>query len=984
MGGESVFGRASALELELTTLCLVVVIAFTVVFEAVTKAAENHLKGTPYLEMLSKVYKEMMIMGFISFTTFMAVQAGGPGVTSSPMLPSFEFAHILIFFTALLFVLIALVTIKFSSQLKRAYEISANTSVDQLLSHYSLVRRSKRFHQLRWISGISRLRDLMEFKLIHLYFQKLYDLPADFNFASYMAECLDFHILRSIEVEPSTWLFLCIIAAINIGFVDAVGKICPTIYAGLDAKPAEEHSSEHSTENPGHLETAGNGTEHANSTAHTTSDYLEFTHTRMLSESTSAEKMGNSGLPFYIMCGWLLFFLALLLYFMARRAELRLLEKTGALKTYDYEEALINLESEIQNRQTQQQQDGLDNESLQKLRDKLNAINVQIEQERERKKALQHDHSFQHSKTGLKYAPFSHQRNQVGMQSFVYTKFAAKEMLSRTQARAGRLVSGTPQRSTGIHLIQLKSKSNEDCRSDSLDTPKKQGRTNPTQIFVSPKLAHESPILPVHKSVAQPSITVNSTPQHSSEISHHETLEMDSSDTVTLDVEDNCMRLASTAEGEEDAVSDLDISDCPTNPQKIPPSTSTARLLPDAAADRDVEAGISPLPIVSTHNNRRSLILPSFESCESIGSNDAYEHAPVFALSRFSKKKVSGWKKVRTSLSIIAQMRHNEDGTITVPTAAKRGRRTLTNSNASDDVIADRIALLTFEMEQCRKLLEMGQAPDEPVSDDVLHGGFYQNQALCKTVAHATKLRRRSSTSNAENFVLRRKSSTSSSRIPLMEEQRKGSEVVQKIPKAVSQSYVGNSKGKKDADRKWSVEPVAQKPEHTRPGRPPHILLPQSSSLESPRKGGGSVLKVPSLKMIVNKTQRLKKIQDALNSPSSSKNPPEKVEVNLQSDISDIHLCKSPKFFEKLCDVVLLLICVYGSLYLTNYCILASEVVTISPGLTHILIILPLIMIFPVMGKVVKISSLLNAIAEIRPGIIAKVVEETIDTQKNC
>ncbi|CAM9174094.1 unnamed protein product, partial [Heterosigma akashiwo] len=45
----------------------------------------------------------------------------------------------------------------------------------------------------------------------------VYDLPLDFNFARYMEECLDHYILELIEVQPSTWLFLILVALLNLG-----------------------------------------------------------------------------------------------------------------------------------------------------------------------------------------------------------------------------------------------------------------------------------------------------------------------------------------------------------------------------------------------------------------------------------------------------------------------------------------------------------------------------------------------------------------------------------------------------------------------------------------------------------------------------------------------------------------------------------------------------------------------------------------------
>jgi len=85
-----------------------------------------------------------MIMGFISLGVFLTLQFGGVGSTIG--FYTFEFAHIVVFFTTLIFVMQACLMMVLSSQLKRRYEKSTNISADHLLTFYSLHRKSKLFH----------------------------------------------------------------------------------------------------------------------------------------------------------------------------------------------------------------------------------------------------------------------------------------------------------------------------------------------------------------------------------------------------------------------------------------------------------------------------------------------------------------------------------------------------------------------------------------------------------------------------------------------------------------------------------------------------------------------------------------------------------------------------------------------------------------------------------------------------------------------
>lgn len=61
MGGSSaspsIFGLAGYLNVSYTTLALVGAVGITVFFELVTHTLEHRLQGTPFLGMLSRVYK---------------------------------------------------------------------------------------------------------------------------------------------------------------------------------------------------------------------------------------------------------------------------------------------------------------------------------------------------------------------------------------------------------------------------------------------------------------------------------------------------------------------------------------------------------------------------------------------------------------------------------------------------------------------------------------------------------------------------------------------------------------------------------------------------------------------------------------------------------------------------------------------------------------------------------------------------------------
>lgn len=223
-GKESVFESAADISVVLIIICSIGIIAFTVMFEWATKYAELILQHTPYHQMLGKVYKEMMIMGLIAFTLFIALQCGV--YTDPTVLVAFEFSHVLIFITAIFFVLQAILTMLISVQIRREYDVSVAVHVDDLLCQYAIQKKQWKL-SLSWLLHYWRLQYMMEIKMLRCYFRSLYQLPYDFDFAEYMSICLNHHILEIVEVEGTTWLVVVVIGLILLGVIKFVSVFKP-------------------------------------------------------------------------------------------------------------------------------------------------------------------------------------------------------------------------------------------------------------------------------------------------------------------------------------------------------------------------------------------------------------------------------------------------------------------------------------------------------------------------------------------------------------------------------------------------------------------------------------------------------------------------------------------------------------------------------------------------------------------------------------
>ena len=72
----SVFGLGASLDTSASSLSLMTLVAFTVLWEIMTHRIEVHLKNSVYLNMVNKIYKELAILGFVSFSVMLFIESG--------------------------------------------------------------------------------------------------------------------------------------------------------------------------------------------------------------------------------------------------------------------------------------------------------------------------------------------------------------------------------------------------------------------------------------------------------------------------------------------------------------------------------------------------------------------------------------------------------------------------------------------------------------------------------------------------------------------------------------------------------------------------------------------------------------------------------------------------------------------------------------------------------------------------------------------
>jgi hypothetical protein len=121
-------------------MMLIIIVGFTLVWEWGTEQLEEAIALQPhYVQIVSKVYRELMILGFISLSLLLSIEFDLIHYfhIDHVWLLSFEFAHLLIFAVAMIYVVNALVASHRLNITKRNWQRIANTETDDITTAMS-------------------------------------------------------------------------------------------------------------------------------------------------------------------------------------------------------------------------------------------------------------------------------------------------------------------------------------------------------------------------------------------------------------------------------------------------------------------------------------------------------------------------------------------------------------------------------------------------------------------------------------------------------------------------------------------------------------------------------------------------------------------------------------------------------------------------------------------------------------------------------
>eukprot|EP01038_Epipyxis_sp_PR26KG_P013028 gene13028-17460_t len=216
MGGFE-FGLVGKLDPDTALISFVAVIAFIIIFDFLVELMEYFVKGSHlYDKMVQMIYKELMLMGLVSFTVIMYVAEENG---HQDWIQAIDFSHITLFYMTFFFVYNAFYLMRVSILSSSVYRKMFCEKTENLIKSVKMLEDepTKKFLFSFNYLPLSNIRERVEFTLAHSLFKATYWLPDEFEFHRYLSGCLERYALKTINRSTFTWIILIVLLILNFG-----------------------------------------------------------------------------------------------------------------------------------------------------------------------------------------------------------------------------------------------------------------------------------------------------------------------------------------------------------------------------------------------------------------------------------------------------------------------------------------------------------------------------------------------------------------------------------------------------------------------------------------------------------------------------------------------------------------------------------------------------------------------------------------------
>lgn len=217
------FGIAVSLDPLLSIYSLLCVIAFLIFFDYFACMIEYFLDKTSiYKQMIQSVYREIMLMGLVSFA-IMVYKAGisnndpGDDSTTGQVFSSLDFAQMLLFWVTLFQVAHSFYFMILTVWNEERYHLYNTEDTLELTSTIEMNLKYKNwkflFESSYW--PFSTLKHRVEFYLLKDIFQQIYLLSSNFDYGNYLSSSFGKYCVNLVNRSLIAWFFIIFVLLVN-------------------------------------------------------------------------------------------------------------------------------------------------------------------------------------------------------------------------------------------------------------------------------------------------------------------------------------------------------------------------------------------------------------------------------------------------------------------------------------------------------------------------------------------------------------------------------------------------------------------------------------------------------------------------------------------------------------------------------------------------------------------------------------------------
>jgi hypothetical protein len=213
----SVFGLVVHLDPSITLGMFISLVFALLIFERALENIEHRAAEARFAGLVKKLYKEMLVTGFVGFAVFILFNIFP--LKQDDYFMAFEFAHITISFVVIILVFRALFVVISSNRATAGFWRAHNQQCRTLLDRYVNVRdcfwsfESLQFHLFPFWSGL--FADI-EYKIIEDFFHTDFNLSRyEFSFVDYLTMSNKLYAVEKVELSYISWFMMIVLAIFN-------------------------------------------------------------------------------------------------------------------------------------------------------------------------------------------------------------------------------------------------------------------------------------------------------------------------------------------------------------------------------------------------------------------------------------------------------------------------------------------------------------------------------------------------------------------------------------------------------------------------------------------------------------------------------------------------------------------------------------------------------------------------------------------------